>query len=415
MRALVIMRKDLVQIFRDRRALVFLLLMPLAFTFFFGLAFSGMGGASDDRLQLGVVDDDASVLSQRLVAWLGDSGSARPEPLDELRARYAGDLVRRGDYAAVLSIPSGWGAAVAGGEPASVEVIADSGSSAGMAAARAVDGVVQRFLTSERAARTAADLLAPGSDAPPANLRAEAMDRALAAWADPPLAVSARVAGPRPAAPGGEAGPGGIVEGGIGDNPYNQASPGMIVQFAVYGLLLSAMVLVIERNSGTYARVLSTPTPRAAVLAGHGLAMGALVLAQVVVLEAFGQFAFGVDYLRSPLATLALTLAVALWSASLGMLIGAFARSEQQVVAIALVAMFVFSGLGGAWFPLEVTGPTFTAIGHLTPTAWAMDAYRAIVLRGDGLAAVAPALLILVAYAVAFFVLALVRMARSRA
>jgi ABC-2 type transport system permease protein len=172
------------------------------------------------------------------------------------------------------------------------------------------------------------------------------------------------------------------------------------------------MVLVIERKQGAHARLLGTPVPRAAVVAGHGLAMLGVVLAQIVVLEAFGQVALGVHYLRHPWATLALTLALALWSAGLGMLIGAFARTEQQVVASGLLAMFLFSGLGGAWFPLEITGPTFTAVGHLTPTAWAMDAYRAILLRGGGLREVALPLAVLVGCAVVFYVLAVVRLAR---
>ncbi|MCX5973455.1 MAG: ABC transporter permease [Coprothermobacterota bacterium] len=42
------------------------------------------------------------------------------------------------------------------------------------------------------------------------------------------------------------------------------------------------------------------------------------------------------------------------------------------------------SALGGAWFPLEVAGQTFAQIGHLMPTAWAMDGFQNIILRGLG-------------------------------
>lgn len=414
MRALAVTRKDLLQILRDRRAVVFLLLMPLAFTLFFGLAFSGLGeGGGDARLQVGVVDADGGPLAGSLVRSLSASGALRPDPLDELRRAYAGELVNRGDEAAVLTIPPGWGAALRSGAPRPLELVADTGTATGLAAQRAVQATVDRFLAAERTAATATALLAPRTRLPADALHERALELALAAWQDPPVRVAsaqegaAEGAGATPGASGREAG-----TGAFGANPYDQASPGMIVQFAVYGLLLSAMVLVIERKQGAHARLLGTPVPRAAVIAGHGLAMLSVVLGQILVLEAFGQTALGVHYLRHPWATLALTLALALWSASLGMLIGAFARTEQQVVASGLLAMFLLSGLGGAWFPLEITGPTFTAVGHLTPTAWAMDAYRTILLRGGTLPGVALPLLVLLGFAALFFALAVARLVR---
>ena len=74
-----------------------------------------------------------------------------------------------------------------------------------------------------------------------------------------------------------------------------------------------------------------------------------------------------------------------------------------------LIAMFVFSGLGGTWFPLEFTGPAFSAIGHAMPTAWAMDGFQNIVLRGLGLGSVLLPAGILMAFAALFFGLAVWR------
>jgi len=95
--------------------------------------------------------------------------------------------------------------------------------------------------------------------------------------------------------------------------------------------------------------------------------------------------------------------------ACLGLFIGAISRREEQVIMWALVAMFVFSGLGGAWFPLEFAGKTFAAIGHLTPTAWAMDGFQNIILRGLGFGSVLAPAGVLTLYAALFFGLALWR------
>jgi ABC-2 type transport system permease protein len=102
-------------------------------------------------------------------------------------------------------------------------------------------------------------------------------------------------------------------------------------------------------------------------------------------------------------------IAMAAWAASLGLLIGAVSKTEEQVIVLSMVAMFLFASLGGAWFPLEVAGPGFAAIGHYMPTAWAMEGFQNVVLRGLGLLSVLGPVAILMGYALAFFGLAVWR------
>ncbi len=80
--------KDLTQILRDRKTFMFLLLMPILFTIFFGLAFSGSGkGPEDSRLPVGYLDLDHGTYSQPLKEMLSGSTVIR---LDE-------DATRSGD------------------------------------------------------------------------------------------------------------------------------------------------------------------------------------------------------------------------------------------------------------------------------------------------------------------------------
>ncbi|MBM4423255.1 MAG: ABC transporter permease [Chloroflexi bacterium] len=59
--------------------------------------------------------------------------------------------------------------------------------------------------------------------------------------------------------------------------------------------------------------------------------------------------------------------------------------------------------------PLEYTGATFSAIGHLMPSAWAMDGFQNIIVRGLSIQAVWQPVGILLLYAAAFFGLAVWR------
>lgn len=246
----------------------------------------------------------------------------------------------------------------------------------------------RRLLGAVQAARLALGL----GEAAVSPAREQALERALADWNRPRVTLRTETFQPA----GGFTG-------------FLQSSPGMIVQFTIYGLITSAMILVLERKSRALQRLLTTSVSRASIIAGHLGAMFTLLWLQEAALVACGQLAFGVDYLRAPAATLVLMSALALWAACLGLLIAALARNEQQVIMYSLIAMFVFSALGGAWFPLDVAGGGFARIGRLTPAAWAMDGFRGILLRGQGLIAILRPAGLLAACGAAFFGLALWR------
>ena len=128
---------------------------------------------------------------------------------------------------------------------------------------------------------------------------------------------------------------------------------------------------------------------------------------------AFGQIALKINYLRVPEATLLVAFCAALCIAAMGLLIGVLARNEDQAVTFSLIPMFVLSGLGGAWVPLEITGETFAKIGHISPVAWAMDGFKNVIIRGFGLDSVLLPAAALAVYALVFFVLAVWRLSAA--
>lgn len=115
---------------------------------------------------------------------------------------------------------------------------------------------------------------------------------------------------------------------------------------------------------------------------GHFLAIFLLIFTPVHHPDRFWSIALQVNYLRLPSATLLVAFTAALCISAMGLLIGILARTEEQAITFSLVPMFVFSGLGGAWVPLEFTGKTFQTIGHISPVAWGMDGFENIVHAG---------------------------------
>ena len=386
--------KDLLQLSRDFKTFMFLLLMPIVFTFLFGYAFGGFSGPSDSRLPIGYLDQDNSRVSHALHDQLVDSDVLR---LDENKNRIYPDLeqlVAKGDLAAAIIVPDRYGATFQKGKNPRLILIADTSSTAWTTVEAEIMATISRL---DSAVRTATIL--EGIDAERMPF-AYAFDQSLEAWNDPPIAVKETTSS---------------VVKTADDNVAALAhtAPGMMLQFAIAGLLTCAQVIVAERKSRTLQRLLTTSARRVDILLGHYLAIFSLIFAQFAILIAFGQFILHVDYLRVPVATLVVAFCAALCIAALGLLIGVLARSEEQAVTFSLIPMFVLSGLGGAWVPLEVTGETFSKIGHLSPVAWAMDGFQNISVRGFGFSSVLLPAAALAGYAVIFFTLAVWRLSTA--
>jgi ABC-type multidrug transport system permease subunit len=102
------------------------------------------------------------------------------------------------------------------------------------------------------------------------------------------------------------------------------------------------------------------------------------------------------------LAALAAVLAAyGALAASLGMVLGNFGRTEAQVVGLGVIASNLLAGLGGCWWPIEVTPVWLQKLALFIPTGLAMDALHKLVNFGAPPAAVIPHLCALVAAALA--------------
>jgi ABC-2 type transport system permease protein len=413
MRIIDLTAKDLLQLVRNWMTAVFLVFMPIGFTLFFGLIFDGGSGEEDPRLPVGLIDQDGgSVLSTRLVDLLDASDTVRPVVLDEPVERVE-KKVGDEDLAAAVIVPAGYSERVLplrtlgspsgqtlAGEDAVLTVIVAGDTAAGSAAQSAIQTAVTRLRGAVEVAQLSAEALQAQGGSADESFLMNALDEAIEAWRKPPLTVTVTQSGA--VAEEDEEEP-------VMANAYAQSSPGMMVQFSMAGIMGAAQIVVLERKSRSLQRLLTTAISRVEIILGHYLTMVIMIFVQLALLIGFGQLALGLDYLREPVATLLLAITMSLWAASLGLLIGVLAKTEEQVIIFAMIPMLALSALGGAWMPLELTGEAFRTIGHLLPTAWAMDGIQNIIVRGLGLESILLPVGIMAAYAVALFALAVWR------
>ncbi len=394
-RMLDIAQKDLRQNLRDRNTFLFLLIMPIAFTLLFSLAFGG--GSKDTRLAVAFLDQDHGQLSQALQAQIRASKELRWVDSTGQTSAALEKLVQDGKLAAAVIIPAGYSDSLSHaarmGAPLKLQVIVDTGSSAGLSAQSSLLTVSSHFMNAVQAVHAVLAAKAAAGENPAPETFDSLLNEALQAWQEPPIHVAVIVAGK----PVGQA-----------SSPMqpSQVSPGMMSQFSIAGLLTAAQLLVEERKSRTMQRLLTTSAQRVEILLGHYLAIFTLILVQLLILIVFGQVVLKLDYLRLPWATLLLAVTSAACVAGLGVLIGTLAKTDDQAVIFSLIPMFAFAGLGGAWVPLEITGSAFQAVGHLTPVAWMMDGFKNLIARGLDFNSVLLPAGALIGYAILFFGLA---------
>jgi ABC-2 type transport system permease protein len=387
--------KDLVQLSRDFKTFMFLLIMPILFTFLFGYAFGGFGGNdSDSRLPVGYISQDDNWITDALHDLLSESEVIR---LEENLFLSPSDLERSvadGDLAAAVIVPNGYGRAVLKDKTVRLIVFADTGTQAWTTIEAELFTVSSRV---DGAVRTATILEKMELEGVPFDY---AFEQTLSAWDEPPITIN-------------ETSSLALQETSNESSALAHTSPGMMLQFAIAGLLTAAQIIVTERKSRTLQRLLTTATRRIHILLGHHLAIFLLIFSQFTILIIFGQFVLNVNYLRLPSATMLVAFCAALCISALGLLIGILAKTEEQAITFSLIPMFMFSGLGGAWVPLEFTGETFQAIGHLSPVAWGMDGFENICARGLGFESVLIPSAALAGYAAMFFLLAVWRLNAS--
>lgn len=340
---------DLKVLLKDRTAFVWLLLMPLVFVGFIGLANKGGDGKPRNPNPKVLVDNlDNGFMGTLMLEALGARGMwlAGEEDRDE---------VERG-----ITIPEDFTDRVLATEQVEIGFFKTEGS--GGAPAAMIEVRLVRALVALNAALIEFVMENPSGSEP-----TESALRALLE-AEDPVKIDTRFAGKDPVPVG-----------------FYQSLPGILVMFLLINLLsFGAISLSIERKEGVIKRLAAYPIRRQELVLGKILGRFLVGVVQIVVILGAGQFLFGVN-IGHNLPLILLTMFIYGWMGSaLGVLIGAVSLNPDRNLGIAIIVGMMMAALGGCWWPLEVVGDPMQTIGMSLPTGWAMSAMHQLISFGGG-------------------------------
>ena len=347
--ALNIGHNDLRLFLRRRASLVWLFVMPMAFTYFMGFAVRGPGGPERPRPAVFIENNDPGFLSRNLLEELGEQG-LRIVPATNR------DEAKRG-----LRIPADFTERVLNKQQANVEFITVDGS--GDAAAALIELRLLRALVAVNA-HLVEHAVATGGKPPAEEALRKLIQR------EDPVTLDSKFAGHKPVPVG-----------------FNLSLPGNLVMYLLMNLMIfGGATVAAERRGGVLRRIMIHPVSRGALITGKVYGLILLGSVQIAIFLLFGQFVLHVN-VGDHLPALLLTLLVYAWvAASFGVLIGSVVTAEEKVVGICLLVSLPMAALGGCWWPLEIVPDFVKLLAHLVPTGWTMDALHQLITFGGGFA-----------------------------
>jgi ABC-2 type transport system permease protein len=187
-------------------------------------------------------------------------------------------------------------------------------------------------------------------------------------------------------------------------DPIAFFAPAMALLFLMYTVTRGAQSILAERDDGTMARILTTPTSVAQVLGGKASGTFLSGVVQVGLLIIGTSLLFQLDW-GDPLGVALLVLFVAAAATGWGMLIAAVARTPGQAAGIGTSLMLLFAIISGTFFGPTPDAELINLIGSITPNKWALDGFVELA-AGGSLADIVPMLIALAVMTIVLLIIA---------
>lgn len=189
-----------------------------------------------------------------------------------------------------------------------------------------------------------------------------------------------------------------------------------ILAFVVYLLttILTLITFVGERANGTLERVLASPVTEGEVVTGYAITFGTLGTLQVALLLSVAILVFNIIVVGNVLLAFMAVAILAVTCQALGILLSSLAKRPEQAIQFFPFVVLPAFLLSGVFWPIQAIPEWLRPLSYFVPPTYAVDACRAVMLKGWGLDKIWPDLLALVIFAILFLVLAVWSLRRGK-
>src|ERR1019366_545456 len=352
-RIFAIVRKELSQLFRNRRTRIALFVPPIFQLIIFGYAVN----LDVDNLRMAWMDMDQSPQSHDLLAHFQGSGrfllTALPQNEREIQ-----DVLDRGQAQLVVRVLPGFGRDILLGRPTAAQILVDGTNSNTAALASAYTSQLVAAYSASVASPQIQSRMMARAGMGTMSLKAPRITDSARVWFNPDL------------------------------RSRNYFVPGVICNLImVVTVMLTALAIVREKEIGTMELMIGKMIPAALV------GMMDLVLVTTAALVVFG-----IPFRGNPLVLLLSAALFLLTSLGMGLFISTIASTQQQaIMSSSLIAIPTFM-LSGFAYPIRNMPIAVQYFTYLNPLRYLIEIVRGIFLKGTGISVLWPQMLTLLVY-----------------
>lgn len=341
-----LVKKEYLQILRDRAYLPLLFLAPVIQLTLFGY----IAGTNVRNIPTAVLDQDETQSSRNFIQSFGNSGYFHLKQYLRSNSEVDG-IIDSGAVRLVISVPPDFTRKLKRRETAQVQLIVDGANST---KASIILGYANDIIQ-----RNSAKIIERQLQKVPYQF--PGVDFRLRVWYNPEL-----------------------------DN-VNFIVPGIICTIlAVVTTILTSVAIVREREKGTLEQLIVSPIARHEMILGKVMPFMGIGFIDVIIVLTVGRFWFKVPIHGSVPLLLLLSLLFLASTLGTGVLISTVSRTQQQAMMTTFFIIMPWILLSGFIFPIENMPRVIQFVTYLIPLRYFLVIVREIALKGAGLSILWP-------------------------
>jgi ABC-2 type transport system permease protein len=361
-------KKEFIQVWRDRRLRIFLILPPIIQLIIYGYAIN----FDIRQVPFAVFDEDRTQASELLISRFTASEYFSLTKVinseGELR-----DLIDRSRITMAVHIPKGFADTIKANQPVPLQLILDAtDSNTALIVAKYTRTILNDYSQAMLQQRLR-HLNLSGTLQIPVVIEPRA-------WLNPNL------------------------------ESKNAFVPGVVAMVVMLvSLMLTALSVVREREIGTMEQILVSPLSPLEFLSGKTIPFVLISLVDVALVSLMGVFWFEIPFQGSVAVLFVGTLAFLLSSVGLGLLISTTCSTQQQAVMAGTFVLTPAVLLSGLIFPIANMARIFQFITYFNPLRYFVVVVQGVFLGGRGLAVLWPEMAAMAGLGAVFLGLSIVR------
>ncbi len=353
-RVMHVVRKELLQLKRDKKMMAPIFIAPIFQLLVFGYAIT----SDIKHVHTVIVDMDHSQYSRQLIERFRGAGETFSLDRQADSPASVDKLLDSGQSQLAIVIPKGFQRAIGRGETAPVQAILDGSDSK---TASLINSYVNAVVSGFSRQRVDTWLRARGSTLQmPLQVRPRN-------WYNPDM------------------------------RSVNYMVPGVLcLILMVVTMMLTSLSIVREREIGTLEQIIVTPITNLELMLGKMIPFAIIGMIDVVIILLVATMWFKVPIAGSIVLLLLLTMVFLAATLGLGLFISTISRTQQQAMMVSFFIMQPSILLSGFMFPVDNMPQAIRVLTTVIPLRYYLEIVRGIFLRGVGIEVLWPQTLALV-------------------